>query len=123
MKNKTLMMTMLVAVLMSVLAPAAFAGGQTSATLENAGWDCFEAGPNNWTHCVAPSTANGTRSPEAKGTVVKIFSVDGSEFLGTELLISASVYAGQPCSTDGGGAYGYVPPLDAYACHRFSTGG
>jgi hypothetical protein len=121
---KRLLTTMsVVAALMLALAPAAIAGpgggkGYSSDQLANAGWFCDILGPNNWTHCFSP----GKKSASAKATNVKIFSEDGSTFLGTEILLSADVYNGQPCTTDDGEPYSYVPPLNAYACHHFQTG-
>ena len=107
--------------MMLAMAPAASAGGQSAGTLSNAGWSCVPAGPNDWTHCFAP----GGGSNNTKATVVKVFSVDGSEFLGTELLISAAVYAGQPCMTDDGSAYHDLSGVGngPYARHHFDTGG
>ncbi|MEE8486355.1 MAG: hypothetical protein V3S38_07405 [Acidimicrobiia bacterium] len=113
----------LVAALMLTMAPAVLAGGSgsgghTADQLADAGWNCFNAGPSNWTHCVPPANGSGG----AKAITVKVFGVEGSPFLGTEILLSADVYNGQPCMTDGGEPYSYVPPFDAYACHHFDTG-
>ncbi len=116
--------TSLVAALMLVLAPAALAGGgngggHSAGQLDRAGWNCFNAGPSDWTHCVAP----GKKSPSAKSTNIKVFSVDGSTYLGTEILISANVYNGQPCATDGGEPYHDLSGDGSgpYACHHFDT--
>jgi hypothetical protein len=123
---KRLVTTMsLVAALMLVLAPAALAGGNgqggaSAEQLERAGWYCFNAGPSNWTHCISP----GKKSGSAKATNIKVFSESGSAFLGTEILLSAEVYNGQPCATDGGELYHDLSGVGdgPYACHHFSTG-
>ena len=47
--------------------------------VSNAGWFCFTAAPNDWTHC----STSGGGSNNTKSTVVKVFSEDGSESLGT----------------------------------------
>lgn len=54
---------------------------------------------------------------------VMVFSVDGSSLLGTEILLSAEAYNGQPCMTDGGGLYHDVSETGdgPYACHHFDT--
>jgi hypothetical protein len=94
----------------------AVAGGNTADQLEGAGFDCFKAGPYDWIHCMdLDKLLNG--HPVVR---VKVFSIDGSEFLGTELLLHEDVYAAQPCPQDdlnlwgdAGGGY--------FACHHFST--
>ena len=57
---------------------------------------------------------------------VKVFTEDGLTFLGTEILIRADLYGGQPCATDGGGEYvlldaGAPFPIAYRACHHFDT--
>ncbi|MCL1601631.1 MAG: hypothetical protein M3112_08870 [Actinomycetia bacterium] len=124
---KKLLTTMsLVAALMLVLAPAAVAGGRGSGghsadQLAQAGWTCFNAGPNDWTHCASP----GKKSTSAKSTNIKVFTKNGSAFLGSEILLSADVYNGQPCATDNGEPYHDLSGVGTgpYACHHFSTGG
>ena len=103
---------------------AASAHGNNSGRLANAGWTCFPAGPASNTHCVNPG---GAGNGHAKAIGVMVFSPTGHPFLGTELLISNDVYNGQPCATDGGGAYhdlsGDAPDfLPFSACHHYDTG-
>lgn len=117
MKRMTTAIVLTVA--MMLMAAPAGAHGQTADTLDNAGWNCFTAGPNDWTHCTPPSNASGS----AQATNVKVFTADGHTFLGTEILLSAAVYAGQPCATDGGGPYHDLSEVGdgPYACHHFDT--
>jgi hypothetical protein len=62
---------------------------------------------------------------------VKVFettdvNATSAEFLGTELLIRADLYAGQPCAQNGG-EYELLPasesglPVDYRACHHYAT--
>lgn len=88
------------------------ADGHTASQLEGAGWQCGPAGPNDWIHCLKKDPADG---PSA--IPVKVFSVDGEEFLGTELLIRADLYHGQPCPKEGGGEYELLP-FGYRACHH-----
>jgi hypothetical protein len=106
-------------VLLAFTFGTAFGHGHTADQLVAAGWTCFNAGPNNWTHCNPPGTGNSDSVIQ-----VKVFGESGYPFLGTESLIHKDIYERgrqQPCSTDGGGPYHFlgVPPY--YACHHFST--
>jgi len=98
--------------LMMVAVATVSAAGHTSSQLENAGWVCEIAGPNFWTHCMKKNPADGPST-----IPVKVFSNDGSDFLGTELLIRADLYNGQPCPQEGGGEY-FLLPFGYYACHH-----
>jgi len=92
------------------------AGGLTADQLAQAGYLCFNAGPSNWTHCLLEKKLGGRVVP------VKVFSEDGSEFLGTEQLLRADIYAGQPCPPDGLGLWDSEAVPGYFACHHFSTG-
>ncbi len=93
--------------------------GNTAEKMESAGYACFNDGPSNWRHCWREEKIGSPVIP------IKVFSVDGSEFLGTELLLRDDKYEGQPCPQDGvdfwdhldfGGGLGY------FACHHYVTG-
>jgi hypothetical protein len=90
----------------------------SAAQLERAGWFCDNDGPFNWVHCLR---GNGSDMV----IVVKVFSEDGSEFLGTELLLHEDIYNGQPCPQDGGGPWfrlgDVIPDNPYFACHHFDT--
>ena len=49
-------------------------------------------------------------------------SSDVPDFTGTETLIRADIFEGQPCPTEPSGEYTFLPdigiPLDYYGCHR-----
>ena len=103
---------MLAFLMMMVFVSTVGAGGQTSEQLERAGWTCFPAGPDDWTHCWKKDPADGPST-----IPVKVFSEDGSDFLSTELLIRADLYNGQPCPQEGGGEYA-DPGFGYRACHH-----
>ena len=93
------------------------AGGHTADQLVRAGYDCFAAGPNDWTHCMdLDKLITGHHVVR-----VKVFSVDGAEYLGTELLLHGDVYAAQPCPQDDLDLWGVLEGTPYYACHHFST--
>lgn len=103
-----------------LLAGSVLAGGHTAQQLERAGFDCPNLGPNDWMHCL---DLDALLAGQAAVVPVKVFSEEGSEFLGTELLLREDIYFNslQPCPQDeldmwGDTGAGY------YACHHFSTG-
>lgn len=115
-----------------VLASTFFASSalaiNSSLTLEDAmtaGWDCLPVVQiGGHYHCSPPGKegvleiiAGTADSPSIMHTV---FSADG-RFAGTELLIRADLWAGQPCPTD---VWIPVPPWlpepTYYACHHFA---
>lgn len=90
----------------------------TADQLSDAGFDCFPAGPSDWVHCMdLDKLLDGKKS-----VPVKVFSVDGSEFLGTELLLHEDVYAGQPCPQDELNLWAPLEGTPYFACHHFLTG-
>lgn len=93
------------------------AGGLTSEQLVRAGYICGEAGPNDWIHCFLARKFGQPSIP------VKVFSQDGTEFLGTELLLRADKYRGnQPCPQDGLDIWDPFAVEGYLACHHFDTG-
>ncbi len=117
MKSKVTGISLSVVLLLLAVTPVFV--GNTSAQLESAGWTCGNAGPNNWVHCFPPGAFASSVSLS-----VKVYSQDGSTFLGTEILIKDGYYSGQPCIGEGGGEYTFLPkeatglPFDYWACHR-----
>ena len=79
---------------MSSTSVSAARPGHTASQMLDAGYICFPAGPANWTHCLNPRLLGNP------AVSVKVFSVDGSEFLGTEQLMRYDIYSGQPCPQD-----------------------
>ena len=108
---------MLVSIL-AVFASPAGARGHTADQMERAGYDCLNFPPHGWKHCL---DFDALLAGEVVVIPVKVFSGDGLEFLGTELLLHEDVYRAQPCPQndmdiwDGPNDFGY------YACHHFNT--
>ena len=88
----------------------------TADKLAAAGYFCVNAGPASWLHCLQTKHFGNPTVP------VKVFSVDGTEFKGTELLLRPDIYVGQPCPQDGLEFWDYNADLDYMACHHFHTG-
>lgn len=93
--------------------------------LSDAGWTCV-AIPVLGVHCFAPGAFASSPSVQ-----VLVFDTEDPEdpeapFLGTEVLIRADLYAGQPCPAEGGGEYEFLPkeetglPADYRACHHYA---
>lgn len=93
--------------------------------LSRAGWLCVSI-PSLGVHCFAPGAFASTPSVQ-----VLVFDTEdpedpGAPFLGTEVLIRADLYAGQPCPAEGGGEYEFLPmeetglPADYRACHHYA---
>ena len=122
--KRTMIAAILAATLVLVMAPAAFASGKTAPDAAERGWTCFNAGPDNWTHCLQAEQIGTPR------ILVMVFSEDGTEYLGDEHLIRADKYDGRPCPADNletwDGPLG--PDLDGdgvgdyFGCHAYDTG-
>jgi hypothetical protein len=107
-------------------------GGLSAKQLSDAGWTCFNVeSPVVGTlgvHCALP----GQPFPPTGQPHIQLLyffhttdpNSDVPDFTGTETLIRADLYQGEPCPTEPGpnGGYTYLPdigiPLDYYACHR-----
>lgn len=118
------MIAVLIAMLLLLLAFTGAYAGYTSQQLANAGFTCVNTGPYNLTHCFPPyiTFPNDLGSGKYKTVQVKVFNEAGTTFLGTELLVRADLYNGQPCPQDGG-TYDDLrvsPGLPYFACHHFS---
>ena len=90
--------------------------GNTADKRADAGFDCFNAGPSNFTHCLRSKHFGNPAVP------VKVFSEDGLEFLGTELLLHPDIYNWQPCPQDGLEFWDFNVDAGYFACHHFNTG-
>lgn len=99
------------------------AGKRTLAQAQAAGWDCSPlvliGGHYHCSPPGRPSVADIIAGTDVASIAHQVFSPDG-RLAGTETLIRADLYAGQPCPTD---QWLPVPPwLPApqyYACHHF----
>jgi hypothetical protein len=111
--------TVFVILLAAFMVSGTAQAGNTAAKLKRAGYACFNDGPSNWTHCWIESKIGNQVIP------IKVFSEDGTEFLGTELLLRDDVYRGQPCPQDGLALWEFLDfgdGLGYFACHAFYTG-
>jgi hypothetical protein len=122
------------------------ANGQSPAQLQRAGWSClnpegaFPANPN--VHCFPPGQLEAVVAGTAVGAMLKAFATadvnaEEAPFLGTERMLRADHFNGQPCPTDPPGApsgesrknspeydWSYLGPRfgwDYYICHTFDS--
>jgi hypothetical protein len=126
----------LIAVAGFTTAATASAKGVSPAQLADAGWTCFlppEFNPN--VHCAPPGQLEGILSGEARSAMFLAFATDqvrseNAPLLGTERLIRADLYRGQPCPTDPSPAdpptytYSSLYPRfgwNYYICHTFDS--
>jgi hypothetical protein len=91
--------------------------GNTPSQLTQAGWNCLNV-PGHGVHCEDPHANVGS----SVHIQVKVFDTndpgsDSATFLGTESLVRADHYRGQPC-LPGHGEY-FLLPFGYYACHHF----
>ena len=111
------------------VAAASAGGGLSPRQLNEHGWTCFNVDvppfPPLGVHCVAP----GQAWPPTGPTVQLLYFFNTTDpnsavpdFTGTETLIRADIFNGQPCPPEPSGQYTYLPtiglPLDYYGCHR-----
>jgi hypothetical protein len=104
----------------------ASANGPDWNQLDEQGWDCPVV--FNAVHCAPPGGLARVASGEAETMTFLVFSTNDGSFLGTELIVRADVFNGQPCPTDPPSRqYTHLnePPhdigLDYYACHRYDS--
>jgi hypothetical protein len=111
---------------------AASAGGPSPAQLTRAGWTCILPPPdfNPNVHCLPANQLAGVISGEAEVVVSLAFATDDlgaaqADLLGTERMIRADIFAGQPCPTDPPAlGYSWLFPRfgwDYYICHTFDS--
>ena len=100
------------------------AGGNSPAQLSAHGWSCFVP-PGNLVHCSPPGARRaGSGAPTLSLQMFDTTDANSTtaEFLGTEHLIRADLYRGQPCPQDPGPDGGYtLLPFGYYACHHFDA--
>jgi hypothetical protein len=110
----------------ALVAPVVHAGGNSPAQLARAGWTCVNAGPNDYVHCFSPGAFKSSASLTVRVFETTDVNATDAEYLGTELLIRADLYGGQPCALNGD-EYELLPksetglPADYRACHHYST--
>ena len=129
---RRLLIAALVGVLAALPASAVSAQGVSPAQLQRAGWDCFlpplDFNPN--VHCAPPGQLEGIISGEAASATLFAFATTDlgstdAPLLGTERLIRADLFHGQPCPTDPPSfQYSWLYPRfawDYYICHTFDS--
>jgi hypothetical protein len=99
--------------------------GTSNRTLDQAianGWDCnpliLLGGHYHCSPPGRPSVADIIAGTDVASVEHQVFLPDGS-FAGTEFLIRADLYAGQPCPTDQCLPVPPFGPVEYYACHHF----
>ena len=104
-------------------ANVASARGPSPATLTTAGWACFNV-PGLGVHCQPPG------SDASSATISFLYFFDttdpgdtDADLTGTETLIRADLYHGQPCPQEGLDQWTGLdlfggPDVDYYACHH-----
>jgi hypothetical protein len=104
-------------------ATGASAQGVSQSQLEDAGWDCPDVA--GAIHCAPSGGLARVLTGEAETMTFLVFSNTDGEFLGTEQIIRADVFHGQPCPTDPpSGQYtdlGSLLGLPYFACHRYDS--
>jgi len=116
----------------TAVAGIAYSAGGSGGTADQAaaaGWNCEPNVPiaGNYLHCAPPGKpsvvdlVSGTTT--APTLELRVFDFTTHVYAGTESLIRADLYAGQPCNQDGQDTWGLLDlPVDYYACHHFETG-
>ncbi len=99
------------------------AQGVSQSQLENAGWDCpLVLGA---IHCAPPGGLARVLAGTAETMSFLVFRTSDGAFLGTELIVRADRFNGQPCPTDPPSRqYTFLGPLlglNYYACHRYDS--
>ena len=129
------MLSLLAATALAFPAAASSAhGGLSPKQLNDHGWTCLNVDTPIvgalGVHCSPPGQPfPPTGQPHVQ--LLYFFNTtdprsDVPDFTGTESLIRADLYQGQPCPTEPGpnGGYTYLPdiglPLEYYACHRLT---
>ena len=130
MTRKVLFMLALALAAMGIAGMAFGAGGKggTAAQAKAAGWNCNPEVPiaGNYLHCAAPGKpsvadilAGTTNAPSIE---LRVFDFTTGVFAGTESLIRADLYRGQPCPQDNLTEWTLLPlPVPYRACHHFDA--
>ena len=105
--------------LMALLVGPVAAGGVNPAQLSKAGWSCFDV-PNLGVHC-SPPGVSPIGSHNATPLLYFFNTTDPNEtdtdFSGTEQILTAETYNGQPCPQEGIEVWTNLGPL-GFACHH-----
>jgi hypothetical protein len=129
---RRLLIAAVLAVLAALPVSAVSAQGLSPAQLQRAGWSCLlpppEFNPN--VHCAPPGQLEDVTSGEAEAAMFLAFATSdlhatNAPLLGTERMIRADLFHGQPCPTDPPSfQYSWLFPRfgwDYYICHTFDS--
>ena len=110
------------------LAYSAGGPGGTADQAKAAGWNCNPEVPiaGNYLHCAPPGKPSvadilvgNTNAPSIE---LRVFDFSTGVFAGTESLIRADLYRGQPCPQDNLTEWGLLAlPVPYRACHHFNA--
>ena len=112
---------------LAVAGTASPASNASKAQAVAAGWDCSpDMTIGGYFHCAPPGkpslldVVTGTASPPS--LALRVYDGETELLAGTEQLIRADLFAGQPCPQEGGGwAFLDLAGADYYACHHFAA--
>ena len=102
----------------------AASAGLSLEDIEARGWDCRPApmipnrkscSPPNQPHPVTLPDAIDPMATEGRPPTFSLLIFDNGVFFGTDLLIRANLYRGQPCKFTGGN-YRFIPRIAYYEC-------
>ena len=104
---------------------AAASSNSTMGQAQAAGWDCNpQVLIGGYYHCAPPgkpSVADLIAGTDAPSLVLNVFHPNGT-LAGTESLLRADLYSGQPCPQDNLAVWDFLPFSGGYyACHHFDT--
>lgn len=121
-------LALVAALVVALQAPASAGRSVNPVQLADAGWDCIEGPPFNPTiHCSPPGMLERIVAHTAVSGLWLTFDTDtvDATFLGSERVIRADRYNGQPCPTDPPSlTYSHMlerTGLDYYVCHTFDS--
>jgi hypothetical protein len=116
MKKKLFAILLALSLLLSLtMAVSAQGNGNSPKQLVDSGWTCFNV-PGLGVHCYAPGKNFGDPTiPVLYFDTSDPYASEAS-FLGTEMLIRADLYKGQPCPQEG--LDNYFDIGGYFACHR-----
>jgi hypothetical protein len=116
--KRNLLVILLVLGLLLVLTAAVSAKGDGNSPkqLVDSGWTCFDV-PGLGVHCFPPGKNFGDRTIPIKYFDTSDPYASEAPYLGTEMIIRADQYNGQPCPQEGLATY-YNLGNGYYACHH-----
>ncbi len=120
-KRRLFIMLAVVAMAMSAMAPASAGRGNTGDERVEKEWVCDNCPPFSFLHCARVDIEDWVGSPGPGNALnVLVYSEDGAEFLGTEILrFSGKDIEGRNCGK--GATWTPLTPT-VFACHHWHGG-